>query len=100
MHDHAEPAASNFVLTDTQTNATTGTLAFNTTALQTSNAASYPITGSGLTANNGNYTFSQAPANSTGPRTLRNDLLSAPAALFIRLNSGNTTVPATWLMTK
>src|ERR1019366_10704691 len=30
-----------------------------------STAGSYAITGSGLTANNGNYTFQQAPANAT-----------------------------------
>jgi filamentous hemagglutinin family protein len=50
---------------DTQSSATTGTLAFTTTATQSSNAGSYPITGSGLTANGGNYTFAQAPANAT-----------------------------------
>jgi hypothetical protein len=54
-----------FVGTDTQANATTGTLTFTTTATTTSNVGSYPITGSGLTANNGNYTFVQAAGNAT-----------------------------------
>jgi hypothetical protein len=45
--------------------ATTGTLAFNTTANALTNVGGFAITGSGLTANNGNYTFQQAAANST-----------------------------------
>uniref|UniRef100_UPI0035CB8655 beta strand repeat-containing protein n=1 Tax=uncultured Methylobacterium sp. TaxID=157278 RepID=UPI0035CB8655 len=54
-----------FVGTDTQANATTGTLAFATTAGLGSNVGSYAITGSGLTANNGNYVFVQASGNAT-----------------------------------
>jgi hypothetical protein len=54
-----------FLLGQTQATATTGTLVFTTTATQTSNVGSYPITGSGLTAINGDYTFMQAPGNST-----------------------------------
>src|SRR5439155_7482901 len=54
-----------FVLSQTQATATTGTLLFSTTATSTSNVGSYPINGSGLTANNGNYTFVQAIANAT-----------------------------------
>jgi hypothetical protein len=45
--------------------ATTGTLLFSTTTTGTSNVGSYGITGSGLTANNGNYTFEQASGNAT-----------------------------------
>jgi phosphotransferase system IIA component len=51
--------------TDNIGNATTGTLLFSTTATATSNVGSYGITGSGLTANNGNYTFEQAAGNTT-----------------------------------
>jgi type IV secretory pathway protease TraF len=54
-----------FLLGQTQATATTGTLVFTTTATQSSNVGSYPITGSGLTADNGNYTFVQAAGNST-----------------------------------
>jgi hypothetical protein len=54
-----------FVLGQTQATATTGTLAFTTTATASSNAGSYAITGSGLTANHGNYVFAQAAANAT-----------------------------------
>ena len=54
-----------FVLGQTQATATTGTLAFATPATQYSNVGSYAINGSGLTANNGNYTFVEAPGNST-----------------------------------
>jgi len=46
-------------------NATTGTLTFTTPATSASGAGSYAINGSGLTANNGNYTFAQAAGNAT-----------------------------------
>ena len=52
-----------FVGTDNQGNATTGTLTFTTTATSSSGVGGYAINGSGLTANNGNYTFVQATAN-------------------------------------
>ena len=58
-------AVTGFVGTDTQANATTGTLAFTTTATSTSNVGSYAINGSGLAANNGNYNFVQDPANAS-----------------------------------
>ena len=54
-----------FVNGQNMSNATTGTLAFTTTATATSNVGSYAITGSGLTADNGNYTFVQATGNGT-----------------------------------
>ena len=44
---------------------TPGTAVFATTAITSSNAGSYPINGSGLTANYGNYQFAQAFANAT-----------------------------------
>ena len=50
--------------TDTQANATTGTLAFATTAASNS-PGTYPIDGFGLVANFGNYVFAQAPSNAT-----------------------------------
>jgi glucuronoarabinoxylan endo-1,4-beta-xylanase len=54
-----------FVGSDTQANATTGTLTFTTPATSSSSVGSYAINGSGLTANNGNYTFVQAAGNAT-----------------------------------
>ncbi len=45
--------------------ATTGALTFSTAATAASNVGAYAVTGSGLTANNGNYVFAQAPANAT-----------------------------------
>jgi hypothetical protein len=54
-----------FVLGDTQLTATTGTLTFTSAATASDPAGSYAILGSGLTANNGNYTFTQAPGNAT-----------------------------------
>ncbi len=56
---------SGFVYADTQASATTGTLSFTSTATTASNVGSYAIDGSGLTANNGNYTFVQAAGNAT-----------------------------------
>jgi len=50
---------------DTIGSATTGTLDFTTTVANTFVAGFYPIWGSGLTANNGNYVFVQAPGNAT-----------------------------------
>ena len=58
-------AVSGFVSSDTLANATTGTLTFTTPATAPSNVGTYAINGSGLTANNGNYVFVQAPANAT-----------------------------------
>ncbi|MGD1085246.1 MAG: Ig-like domain repeat protein, partial [Verrucomicrobiota bacterium] len=52
-----------FVNGETQAGATTGTLAFVTTAATSSPAGSYPIDGSGLLASN--YTFVQAAGNAT-----------------------------------
>jgi hypothetical protein len=54
---------SGFVLADTQVNATTGTLAFSSTAAPGALPGSYAITGAGLTADNGDYVFVQAPGN-------------------------------------
>jgi glucuronoarabinoxylan endo-1,4-beta-xylanase len=54
-----------FVGGDTQASATTGTLAFTTPATSSSSVGLYAINGSGLTANNGNYTFVQAGVNAT-----------------------------------
>ncbi len=65
----ADPAftgsVTGFVTGDTLANATTGTLAFSSSATATSNVGSYAVNGSGLTANNGNYTFVQAAGNAT-----------------------------------
>ena len=68
-----------FVLGQTQATATTGTLAFSTSATQSSNVGTYAIDGSGLTANNGDYTFVQAAANSSG-------LSISPATLTFTAN--------------
>ncbi|MDR3478349.1 MAG: MBG domain-containing protein, partial [Gammaproteobacteria bacterium] len=56
---------SGFVLGQTQSTATTGVLAFITAATVSSNAGQYAINGSGLTANLGNYIFTQAAKNAS-----------------------------------
>jgi hypothetical protein len=58
-------SVTGFVNGDTLESATSGTLAFGSAAGATSNAGSYGIFGSGLTANHGNYVFEQAVPNST-----------------------------------
>jgi filamentous hemagglutinin family protein len=84
----ANPAFSGtvtgFVGGDTQASATTGTLSFGTPATTTSNAGSYAINGTGLTANNGNYSFQQAGANATA-------LTINPAVLSYTANSASRT---------
>ncbi len=54
---------SGFVGGDDQANATTGPLTFTTMATTSSNVGAYTINGGGLTANNGNYLFVEAAAN-------------------------------------
>jgi hypothetical protein len=54
-----------FRFADTLAGATTGTLLFFTTAADTLTPGVYPVLGSGLAANNGNYVFVQAPGNAT-----------------------------------
>ncbi len=58
-------SVTGFVPGESLASATTGGLSFTSPALQTSPEGAYAINGSGLTANNGNYTFIQAPGNST-----------------------------------
>jgi len=69
LYGAADPAFSGsvtgFVLSDNLANATGGTASFSTSASGASNVGSYAITGSGLTANKGNYIFVQAPGNSS-----------------------------------
>jgi filamentous hemagglutinin family protein len=50
---------------DTLASATTGTPAFTTTAPNSNFPGTFPIDGSGLSANFGNYVFVQDPANAT-----------------------------------
>src|SRR5947207_1862471 len=56
---------SGFVGIETLANATTGSLLFTSSATSNSNVGNYAINGSGLTANNGNYLFTQAVGNTT-----------------------------------
>jgi hypothetical protein len=58
-------SVTGFVAGETLGSATTGTLAFASPATVTSPEGQYPINGSGLAANNGNYLFVQAPSNAT-----------------------------------
>src|SRR5207302_2021412 len=75
-----------FVNGEIQATATTGTLTFTSPATATSNVGSYAINGSGLTANNGNYTFVQAAGNATAlsvtPATPTVTFTGAPASAY------------------
>jgi hypothetical protein len=73
-----------FVAGDTLASATSGALNFTTSAAPKSNVGSYAVTGSGLTANNGNYVFAQAPANATA-------LTINPASITVTAQSGTST---------
>ena len=75
---------SGFVGSETLASATAGAAAFGTTASTTSNVGQYGITGSGLTANNGNYTFSQASGNATA-------LAVTPASLIVTASNASKT---------
>ncbi len=76
-----------FVGGDTQASATTGTLNFGTPATIASNVGSYAVNGTGLTANNGNYSFQQAGGNATA-------LTINPAALLYTANTASRTYGA------
>jgi filamentous hemagglutinin family protein len=76
---------------DTLSGATTGNMTYATTATSTSGVGSYPISGSGLTAN-ANYTLVQSSGNATS-------LTITPAALTVLAEAksmayGGNTLPA------
>ena len=73
---------SGFVGGETLASATTGGLAFSTAANAASNAGGHGINGSGLSANNGNYVFVQAPGNGTA-------LTITPAPLSVTANNAS-----------
>ena len=99
-------SVSGFMGTDNQGNATTGTLTFTSAATSSSSVGSYTINGSGLTANNGNYTFVQAagnttaltinalPVNLTGTRSYDGTTTAAAGILSVanKVGSDNVTV--------
>ena len=75
-----------FVNSDTLASATTGAMSFNSRVrgVATLNVGSYAINGSGLTANNGNYVLTQAPANATA-------LTITPATLTYTASAASST---------
>lgn len=86
LYGAANPAftgsVTGFVGGDTLANATTGTLAFSSLADAASNVGAYAVNGSGLTANKGNYVFTQALSNATA-------LTINPATLLYTANSAS-----------
>jgi hypothetical protein len=79
-------AVTGFVAGENQSSATSGTSAFTTPATSSSAVGSYAINGSGLTANYGNYLFSQSLTNASAltiiPALAANDgLISAALVL-------------------
>ena len=73
--------ATGLVNGDTLAGVTTGTATFSSTATSASNVGTYAVTGSGLSANSSNYsfTFTQAAGNATA-------LSVTPAALSVMAN--------------
>lgn len=98
IYGDTDPAFSGtitgFVNGDTQASATTGSLTFTTTATVTSSAGTWPINGSGLTANSSNYEFANASANSTAFTITKRPLDFSGARTFI---NGNSTFSASQL---
>ncbi|NTS43252.1 MBG-2 domain-containing protein, partial [Flavisolibacter sp. BT320] len=82
-----------FVNGQTQATATTGTLAFTSATIATSIVGNYAINGSGLTANNGNYTFVQAGDNATALTITQRSLNFTGAKVY----DGTATFAATQL---
>ena len=74
-----------FVNGQNEATATTGTLSFTTPATVFSNVGSYAVNGSGLTANNGNYTFTQASGNA-------NALSITQATVTVSASTGETKI--------
>ncbi|UXY15451.1 YDG domain-containing protein [Chitiniphilus purpureus] len=72
---------------ETLAGATSGSLAFSSPATATSNVGSYAINGGGLTANHGNYVFTQAAGNASA-------LTITPAALTVTANADSKTYDA------
>src|SRR5205823_1048608 len=79
-----------FVSGENRGNATTGTVTFSTTATTTSAPASYAITGSGLSANNGNYIFAQAAGNATALTITKASTATALATSVSEICSGSS----------
>jgi trimeric autotransporter adhesin len=83
---------SGFVNNETLASATTGSAVFTTAATAASNVGKYAVDGGGLTADNGNYIFVQAPANATAltitPAPLT--VLSAGVSTTSRVYNGST----------
>jgi len=70
-----------FVNGETLASATTGTAAFTSSTTATTTAGTYGIFGSGLAANHGNYTFTQAPANATALTILAPTVTTTPTPI-------------------
>ncbi|QKJ31112.1 gliding motility-associated C-terminal domain-containing protein [Mucilaginibacter mali] len=81
-----------FVNSENQAGATTGTLAWTTTATSGSTAGSYPINGSGLSATN--YSFTQAAGNATALTISANPTISTSGTL-VAVNTTYGTASAT-----
>jgi hypothetical protein len=86
-------SVTGFVDGQTLASATTGTLLFSSAATAASPVGIYPVDGSGLTANNGNYLFVQATGNATA--LILEQPPAYPASQFIASINGTTTTDVT-----
>jgi hypothetical protein len=82
-----------FVAGETLATATTGALVFSTPATTSSSEGQYPIDGGGLSANNGNYLFVQAPSNATALTILALANPAAQSAYQSTINATNNAPP-------
>ena len=88
-----------FVNYETIAGATTGTMLFDSAAVQGSNVDSYNIDGSGLIANHNNYTFAQAVGNATALTISKRDLVATITAVTPKTYDGNAGATVTSILT-
>jgi len=77
-------AVTGFQGGDTLASATTGLLAFTTLGTAQSTAGKYAITGSGLTANDGDYLFVQAAGNAQGFTVATTGSVAWPGVAYLQ----------------
>ena len=84
-----------FVNGELQANVTSGTPSFTSLATASNNVGSYAITGSGVTANNSNYTFVQAAGNATAFSITQATLTATLTGTVTKPYDGTTAVTGT-----
>ena len=90
-------AVTGFQGSDTLANATTGALAFTTSATVQSPAGHYAITGSGLAANNGDYVFVQDTGNALAFNVAAGGGVASSSVAYLQQQLGHSAPTGTVL---